>query len=482
MQKKQILLKDPGRGHAARQAGVTVMLVLVFMGIFTLLLAGLSGYVFTESRIGRANYARETSFQAAEAGLEYYRWFLAHNQNNLTNGTGNPGPYVQNVTDSDGNTVGSYSLAIAGNSSCGTLQSIDITSTGSSAADPTFKRVLQARYAKPSVAEYAYIINSDVWAGADRVITGPYQVNGGIRMDGTNNSIVSSSVNTWTCTASFGCSPNQIEPGVFGAGSGSALWKYPVPQVDFAGIASNFTTLKSLAQTSGVYFPSIGVSDQTGYHVIMKSNNTFDVYTVTKTSSAKGLHIDDMSAYQDDYDTITAQTFKGNYAIPSSCSVIFFENKVWLEGTVSGKVTLIAAAPSSSYSPDIILNNNITYTTADGTVGLTAIAEHSIRIPLHVPHTMAVRGIFIAQTGYFGRDLYTCTYAPDDELTQLSVAGTVVSNLRVGTQWSYSQSGCSGTSGFDTRLDSYDKVLAQSPPPFTPAWSPTPFFVVWKEQ
>ena len=461
---------------------MTVMLVLVFMTIFVLLLGGLSGYVFTESRVGRASLAREKAFQSAEAGLEYYRWFLAHFPGNLTNGTGGPGPYVQSVKDADGTTVGNYSLSIAGNMSCGTLQSIDITSTGSAVTDPQYKRTLVARYAKPSVAEYAYIINSDVWAGADRVITGPYQVNGGIRMDGTNNSTVSSSVSTWTCTASFGCSPNQTKPGVFGAGPGAALWTYPVPQVDFTGIASNFTTLKSLASAQGLYFTSTGTSDQKGYHVIMKSNNTIDVYTVNQTSSAKGLHIDDLTTYQDDYDTITQETFKGNYTIPPTCALIFFENKVWLEGTVASKVTLVAAAPTTSYSPDIILNNNINYTATDGSVGLTAIAEHSVRIPLKVPDVMAVRGIFVAQTGYFGRDLYTCTYAPYDELTQLSVAGTVVSNLRVGTQWSYSQTGCSGTSGFDTRIDSYDKILAQNPPPFTPAWSPTSRFVVWKEQ
>lgn len=470
--------------YSKQERGVTVILVIVFMGIFVMILGGLSGYVFTESRAGRATYSREKAFQSAEAGLEYYRWFLAHNPGNLTNGTGGAGPYVQSVKNAEGATVGNYSLTVTGAMSCGQLQAVTITSVGSATADPQFKRTLEARYAKPSVAEFSYIINDSVWAGADRQITGPYHVNGGIRMDGTNNSTVSSSVSTWTCTSSFGCSPNQTKPGVWGAGTGSALWVYPVPQVDFNGIATNFATLKSLAQSQGVYLASVGTSDQVGYHIILRSNNTIDVWQVQNTSSAQSIHVDNLSTWQNDYDTITRETWKGTYTVPSGCPIVYAEAKVWLEGVVGQKLTLIAAHTSTSYAPDIVLNNNITYTTADGSVGLTAIAEQSVRIPLQVPNDMSVRGIFIAQTGYYGRNLYPCWYAPYDIRNSLNVIGTVVSNERVGTQWTYSASGCSSgsTSGFLTRVDSYDKVLAQNPPPFTPVASPDSKFVVWKEK
>lgn len=473
---------SPATVHPSLQRGVTVVLVLVFMGIFLLILGGLSGYIFVESKAQRVTYVRESAFQVAEAGLEYYRWFLAHNPGNLTDGTGVSGPYIHTVADPEGGALGSYALSIVGNTACNVLQSIDITSVGSLFVEPGTTRTLSARYAKPSVAEYAYIINNSVWAGADRDITGPYHSNGGIRMDGTNNSTVTSSVPDWLCTSSFGCSPTETKPGVFGSGSGASFWVYPVPQKDFAGFATDFPTLKTLAQADGLYFASQGGDDQRGYHLIFKSNGTVDVYQVTRTSSAESIHIDNPYDWSMDYDTITRESWQGNYTIPSDCSVIFVNDKAWIEGTVGRKVTLVAQDSSVSFAPDIILQGNIDYTAYDGSVGLTAIAENSVRIPKVVPYNLSVRGIFVAQSGYFGRDLYICSESPYDKRGTLTITGSIVSNYRVGTKWSYIYSSCGSTwSGFNTRVNAYDQTLAQDPPPFTPVAGPDSEFVVWEE-
>lgn len=466
--------------------GVTVMLVLVFMGVFILIVGTISSYVFTQAKYGRAKYAREQALHLAEAGLEYYRWFLAHYPNNLTNGTGLPGPYVQNVSDPEGAGVGTYSLTVQGSTQCGVVQWVDISSQGKATIAPTFPRTLTARYMKPSVAEYSYILNANVWAGADRNIIGPYHSNGGIRMDGTNNSDVTSSVATWLCDASFGCSPTQTRNGVFGSGSGSAFWQYPVPTVDFAGMAINFSTLQTYAQTSGIYLnhSNSAGTDQRGWRIIFRSDNTIDAYRVTGTSGASSLHVDDLSQWYTDYHTITNQTYVGRYTIPSNCALIFVRGKTWIEGTVASKVTLVAA-DTGSFSPDIILNGNISYTTTDGSVGLTAIAERSVLYGLQIPDNMSVRGVFVAQNGYYGRNLYACTYSPYHIRNSLTVHGTVVSNGRVGTQWTYSGvSGCGSgaTSGFLTRTDTYDRLLAFSPPPFTPSASQDYRFVLWREQ
>ncbi len=102
-------------------------------------------------------------------------------------------------------------------------------------------------------------------------------------MDGTANAPVTSSLSSWSCTSSFGCSPTVTEPGVFGAGPNSNLWSYPTPQVDFASIAANFSTLKSTAQSSGLYLPrvssgSAGTSNGgRGYHLLFNSNGTVTV-------------------------------------------------------------------------------------------------------------------------------------------------------------------------------------------------------------
>lgn len=473
--------------------GVTIILVLGFMGVFALILGTVASYVFEQDKYGRALYAREQAIHIAEAGIEYYKWFLAHNPAILVDGTGLVSPYTYTVNDPEGGTLGSAVITATANMQCGAVQWIDLTSRGTSNTSPGFPRTVLARYMRPSVAENSYILNSDVWAGADRQILGPYHSNGGIRMDGTNNSNVTSALSTWTCTSSFGCSPDQSKPGVFGAGSGSSLWSYPASTISFANMAADFPGLKTKATNYGLMlnptsvrlnnvqqggtFSSVGGTDQKGFHLIFNSGGTVTVYRVTGTSGVSAKQLDDLST-QTDYHTITNETLIGTYAVPSSCSLIYSQAKTWIEGTISGKVTIVAA-DSGSYNPDIILNDNISYTATDGSVGLTAIAENSVLIPLEVPNNMSIRGVFVAQGGSFGRNSYSSSYAPYDKRSSLTMNGTVVSNTRTGTQWTCGGSYCSG---FATRIDSYDRLLAFSTPPFTPAASTTYKITLWREQ
>ena len=485
--------------HADRsaQAGVTIMMVIAFMGIFLLIMGTITGFAFEEAKYGRALYDREQALHSAESGLEYYRWFLSHNPNNLTNGTGQPGPYTYTVPDPEGGTIGTASLSIAGNSSCGVIQSIDITSVGRSNLSPGFPRTLFARYMRPSVAAYSYMLNTNVWAGLDRNITGPYFSNGGIRMDGTNNSDVSSAVSMWTCDSSYNCNPTQSNaPGVVGSGSGSALWHWPAASIDFAGITVSLANLKTYAQSNGgIYFASsTGAVNNRGYHFIFKNNGTFDAYRVTATYAVPA-YSSDTGWNDNEYSIIAVQTYLGNYAIPASCPLIFVEDRAWIEGVVKGKATLVAATPSdTSTSPQIYLANNITYSTNNGTDGITAIAEDDVLIPLNSPNTLELHGIFVAQGGHYGRNFYTAdtgnygshsvAYATSTWngyvlRSQLTTEGTVVSSTRTGTAWS---SGGSTVSGYQSRVDAYDELQAANPPPFTPSASTDYSFVLWREQ
>jgi Tfp pilus assembly protein PilX len=470
--------------HQRRHSGITTMLVLVFMGVFGMATATLGSYVLTQAKISETKLAREQAFSIAEAGLEYYRWFLAHNPGQVTNPTTTSIDYT--VSDPEGADMGTAHITVSGNAVCGVAQALDIEVVGESDANPAYARTLGARYSRQSVAEFSFIINEAVWAGNDRTISGPYHSNGGIRMDATHNSTVVSSVSTWTCTSSFGCSPNQSKPGIFGTGSNPQLWTYPAPQMDFNGISVDLTALKQRAQSSGLFFSgAAGRSGRKGYHLIFQSDGKVRVYKVKNTSYASSIHIDDINGdWYQDYDTITSEDYLGLYTIPSNCPVIFVEDKAWIEGVVKGKVTLAAAdLLGGSHDPDLILNGSITYANTNGTDGLTAVAEGSVRYPLVIPTNMTVNGIYIAQKGYYGRNLYTCSYSPYHQRNSLTVSGTVVSNKRVGTKWTYSQSGCGSNawSGFNTRSDSYDRALATDPPPFTPYASSDNTFTTWRE-
>ncbi|MEQ1678970.1 MAG: hypothetical protein ABL876_19900, partial [Chitinophagaceae bacterium] len=318
-----------------KKKGVFVLMMLVFSGIFLLLVSALGSLIISEQKLSFAKQNREQAFRIAETGIEYYKWFLAHFPTDLQNGTGAPGPYVVSVSDPEGGIIGSYSLNVTGTSQCGIISAVDIESTGETVTDPTLKRTLVGRYARPSVAEYAYIINSGVWAFSDRVISGKYHSNGGVHMDATINAPVTSAVATWLCTSTFGCSPSTNQNGVFGTGNNQTLWSYPVPQIDFNGISVDLANMKTYAQAQGLYFAPLG---NYGYHVTFKSDGTIDVFNVTGTTQVWGYSSQD--GWVQERPVISAETLVGNYVIPSACSLIFVEDTLWVDGVVSGKRTI----------------------------------------------------------------------------------------------------------------------------------------------
>ncbi len=474
--------------------GYFVLLVLVFSAVFMTLIAALTGYIFVQKKLQLANENRQKAANIAEAGLEYYRWHLAHFPNDLKDGTNSAGPYVHTVPDPEGGTLGSFSLTIGGSTFCGSVTDVSITSKGSSAADPNYARTLFAKYTRPSVAEYSYIVNSNVWAGADRVISGPYHSNGGVRMDGTHNATVSSGVATWLCTSSFGCSPNATKAGVFGAGGPTNLWKYPTTPIDFNGISVDLVKLKGYATSSGTYLPQSG-NGHYGYKIVFKNNGTFDVYPVVGTTQIWGNPTGLTADWTQERTIMSSVSSPTNYAINPACPVIFVEDNAWIEGTVSGKVTLAAAdVVQANVDRSIVISNNITYAHTSGD-GLTAIGEQDVLISLQSPDVMNLNGIFIAQKGRFGRNYYCANEcdsghsgneglpaALDSYVTRstLNTTGTIVSNGRTGTKWT--SGGGTFLSGYSQRTDSYDRTLAAGPPPFTPATSDDYKFVLWQDQ
>lgn len=460
------------------------MLVLLYMALFSLILGTISGYALTQSRYGRALAAREQALHVAEAGLEYYRWFLAHNPSIMADGVGLTSPVTYIETDPETGAVGEAVITASANMQCGAVQWVDLESRGISYADEKFPRTIAARYMRPSVAEYSYVVNTNVWAGADRTIRGRYHSNGGVRMDGSSNSTVSSALSNWNCTSSYGCSPSQTNaPGVIGNGTNPELWTFPVPTIDFQLIAVNFTDLKTRAQTDGIYYgPASGPWTERGYRVVFNADGTFTLYRVTSTDGYPSQSSQYGNTSQ--FSVITGETLVGTFNVPETCSLMYFEDRVWVEGTVNAKVTVVAATPAQGTTPDAYLNDNIYYNAYDGTDGLTIIAERNVLIPLIVPDNMEIHGIFVAQSGHYGRDYFSVNSIPSSldqyvSQTSLTTIGTVVSNGRTGTSWI-----CGGIfcSGFQTRYDYYDRLVAFSPPPFTPVTSTDYDFALWREK
>jgi hypothetical protein len=474
-----------------------MLLAIVFGAIFVTVLGALASVVLSQNRAETESIGRSKGLAMAESGLEYYRWHLAHFPTDLQNGTGQPGPYALPYKDPEGGQIGTVTLSITGNTTCGQITSVDITAKGAPSDGSNAATTLFARYAKPTVAQSAYVLNSSVWAGADRVISGPYHSNGGIRMDGTVNAPVTSSLASWLCTNSFGCSPDSTQNGVFGAGPNQNLWSYPTPQVDFTAIAANFATLKTIAQASGLYFArnssgTSGLQAGRGYHLYFNADGTVTVKKVNSEQDIPSLPVDNSSVQTpiDDYSDSNGEATTGTYTIPATCGLIYVEDNTWIEGTITRPITVVAAnVVTAGITPNVMLPNNITYSNPSGVSGLTVISANDILITPDSPQDMNISGVFVAQGGAFGRNYYgedkqqrnTCpnSYEPRGTLT---IHGTTVSNKRTGTRW---LGGCPGNTpsdaGYQTRIDAFDRQLSTNPPPFTPALSSTYQFVDWHQ-
>jgi hypothetical protein len=468
----------PGRAGllltSGSQPGITMIFVMVFGVALSLVVAGLVSLSMYQLHALEKKIVREKALHIAEAGLYYYKWFLAHFPTNVQNGTGVPGPYVVNFTDPSGTVLGTYSLTITGNYQCNELTSVDIKSKGTVANQPTYTRTVSARSSYPSTAEYSFITNGPINFGSGSTTTGPAHSNSGINMGGTHNSLISSAVSTWTCTVSYGCSPTTTKPGVFGATGNPSLWRFPVSSINFATMV-DFAAMKTRAQTYGLYFANYSANTlhNKGYHVIFRSDGRIDVYRVTATSGSL------VSGTTYDYHTITAETFLGTYTIPATCSVVYIEDNVWVEGVVKGKITLVANdVVVAGNAADIVIQNNLTRLSTSGADGVTLIAERNVLLSAVAPNNMTVEGIFVALSGMVGRNSYASS-VPTTIRSSLTRVGTIVSYLSPVLAYS---SGGTLLSGFQTRVAAYDRALVFSPPPFTPNISTKTRLIRWREE
>jgi hypothetical protein len=463
----------------SHERGSVIVISVVFMGVFAILLASLLEYLLVQHRWVAHTTEKERALQIAEAGIEYYRWRLAHFPNDITDGTGGPGPYVHTFDDPEEGPIGEFSLQVGGEVLCGQAQVVIATSTGYTYNDPTNTRTIVVRIARPTVADYSYLVDANVWAGSSRTIIGPYHSNGVVRMDANNQSVVTSKVDTTSCSgAGLGGCSGTIN-GVYGAGTNPQWWRWAQPDISFSNFDFDFGEMEDLATSDGIYLPKISNDTSIyGYYLELKANKTVDIYRVTSvswvTSETPGSQT--ISFPELLGSVTTKRQFIENRAIPQSCPLIYASDRTWLEGQVGGKVTVVANDVGAA-SPDLFLQDNITYSTSSGADGLTVLAERNLLIPLYVPDNMTISGIYFAQKGSYGRPHYgsvSSTYNPYRTQSSLTTNGTVVSKLRTGTQWSDGQ-------GFTTRNDYYDRNLAKSPPPLTPFTSPDFRFIEWRE-
>ncbi len=433
--------------------GNILMFVMVFGAIaFSMIVIGVAGYAISENGASNYKHNREMAFQIAEAGINYYRWHLAHNKTDYQDGTGVSGPYVHVYEDKDGNPIGHFSLNITPPPNGSTV--VTVSSTGWLDSQPNSKRTLKARLGFPALTDYAFLTNGDVWIGNNESISGKFHANGGIRFDGTGNAPITSAVPTYLCKVYHGCG-NQTKPGIWGQGGPQTYWSFPAPAQDFSAITANLAQIKTGSQQAGgVYISSSG---KQGWRLQFLSNGTFKAYKVNTTNCYKAKDVNNNNYF---WPCIDAATYGAatTYNMPTN-GYIYVEDMVWVDGTVNGRATVGVATGKS-----ILINGNILYTAKDGNHVLGLMAEQNILIPHDSLDSLEIDAALLAQNGAAKRYYY-----PGDMKTSLIIYGSVISNGL--WTWSWVSGGGAVVSGYKNTNSTYDANLTYGPPPGFPVGS-----------
>lgn len=441
------------------ERGDILVLALIVIALMGLMEIPLFDILIGELNVATTQTASEEALQIAEAGVDYYQWHLAHFPTDYEDGTGQPGPYTHTYIDYETEQqIGTFQLTITPPTNGSTI--VTIQSKGWTTTDPSVTRTVTAQYGVPSLAVNAFLTNSFIWIGPDESVGGQMQSNSLVRFDGTGNAAIMSAVATGTCSSSMGSPCPATENGVFGSAPSSvqSFWEYPVPAVDFSTLTSNLATLKSEAQTGGIY---LSPSNVKGYSLVFNSNGTVSVYKVTALESNEtGWDVNGVA--QNEYTDYQTRTLQFTEAIPSN-GIIYVEDNVWVEGTVNGRV-LVAAAElpyNASTAPSIYIPNNIVYSAKNGTSVLGLIAQNNVVVTYHAPTNLEIDAAMIAQTGsvqFF--------YYPNDIKNSIYVFGSIITYGQ--WTWTWVDGNNNDVSGYATTNDSYDGNLLYKPPPGFP--------------
>ncbi len=495
---------------------------IVFGGIAIVVVSALVAWAGANLKSSRSAVFKEKAIEIAEAGIDYYRWHLAHSPQDFTDGTGNYNPHAHNFYDKDGVLIGSYTLRITPPLTGSTI--VTVESTGQTIENASTTRTIRTKLAIPSLAKFAFVSDSDMRFGAGTEIFGPVHSNGGIRFDGLVHNIISSARATYNdpdyntsqslawnisngnCTnSSFGVhtcespadpSPPAATPSrtdIFESGR-----QFPVPDVDFDGLTSNLAQMKTDAQTSaGRYFAASGAL---GYKIVFSysaATTTFKVYRVNSLRNPPNNCVNPGQTGWGTWSIATAGNALtqingpgsgGKYSVPSN-GIIFFEDNVWVEGIVGNARVTVASGrfpDNASTRTSITVNDDLNYTYTDGTDVISLIAQNNINVGLYSADSLEIDAALMAQNGRVGRYYYTSSCSVNYARQEITLYGMIATSQRYGFSWTGSSFACGGSigdigSGYCVRNITYDANLLYGPPPSFPLASDQYTTISWEE-
>lgn len=445
------------------QGSITPAL-LVITGAFIVVIYGLLILLSVQLDLSNRQIANEKALHIADAGVNYYLWHLTIDPGDYQDDTGGPGPYIHEYYDSQGQLAGSYSLQIIPPQEGSSI--VTIESTGWSSDYPNVTREIRGRYGRTLIpTNFAFALNSNIWFGSEVTVNGPIFSNGGIRQDGTNTSTMESSKATYICGIETGCTNPTEKPGIWGNGGPEELWHFPVTAIDFESITLDFNQAKTDAQTSGLYLEP---SSEFGYHLVFDSGGGVSVNKVTSTDFYKAYSLE--TGCENLYEIITDEESVGTYQV-SNLPIIFIEDDTWIDGTLNGKTTVVAARfPIDINNADVFIPDNLTYVDLSGDHKLGLISQQDILITRDIPDYFQIDAALLAQKGRVIRHHYKFTQCnnpgPGKIKEEFILNGSLTSNLT--SYWNFSGGPQTPAAGFKDTIINYDSDLSFDPPLFFP--------------
>src|SRR5690606_34193692 len=92
--------------------GTITPALLVITGAFMAVIYGLLILLSLQVDFSQRQLASEQALNIAEAGVNYYRWHLAHDPDDYQDGTGEDGVYTHTYQDPEGGEIGNFDLEI----------------------------------------------------------------------------------------------------------------------------------------------------------------------------------------------------------------------------------------------------------------------------------------------------------------------------------------------------------------------------------
>jgi len=465
-----------------KNRGYILIQIIIFSTIAVYLLSALTGWAITDIKASQQAGDRELAIQIAEAGIDYYRWHLAHDPTDFQDGTSQPGPYIHNFLDKNGEMIGQFILEITAPAKGSSL--VTIKSTGLVNTNENISRTIMTKLAKPSFAKYAVVANSNMRFGVGTEIFGPIHSNGGIRFDGLAHNIVSSMKSNYDDPDHSGGNefgvhthvspidplpPNNVpaRPDVFIAGR-----QFPTNNVDFNNITTDLANIKNEAQTNDGFWRAN--SGSLGYHLVLKTNKTFDLYKITSLADTPK----NCSDTETNWGTwsIKNEIYLNNYNYPEN-GIMYFEDNIWVNGQIDNeRLTIVAATlpENTSTNRNITINNDLLYTNYDGSDVIGLIAQNNINVGLYSKNDLRIDSALIAQKGRVGRYYYGSNCSSNYIRQKITLYGMIATYLRYGFAYA------DGT-GYQIRNLNYDNNLLYGPPPSFPLTSDQYITLSWEE-